>query len=67
MEVADVYIDNPTKSTTFHASSSYQFGGHLLQKLYDLFNEFTKLMKPNAFAFVNEKSARVPNLGKSIK
>lgn len=45
-EAVDSYINEPTKSTTFHVRIFYQLGERLLQRLHELFEMFKILPKP---------------------
>lgn len=58
-EAANFCISNSTKSSALRTPILYRIGGHLLQKLYDMSDEFKNSMKPNYFSFMNEKLSEV--------
>lgn len=66
IEAVDFYIKNPTKSTAFHAARFYRFDETLVQKTYDLFNEFNILVKSSFPWFTSEKFGKAPDEGRSI-
>lgn len=53
IEAAGFYFNDPTKSTAFHVLSFYLLGRLLLQKLYDLYDEFNETFYATVVAFVN--------------
>lgn len=66
IEEDDFYMNNHKTSTALHASSFYCFGKQILH-LYDVYEEFNDLFKPNFIAFIYEKFVKVQNGGTSIR
>lgn len=54
IEAADFSINNPTKSTDFHAISFYTFCGKFLETSYDVHADFNELLKPRLHVVMNE-------------
>lgn len=66
-EVAHLPIDKYTKSKAFHASSLHYSGRHLLQNLYDLYEDFNDSLTPNFMGLKNERLAQGLYEAASIK
>lgn len=66
IEAAYIYINEPTKSTDFHASSLYRLGKQLLQRLFELFDEVNILAKQSFLGFMSEKLSKAPDERRSI-
>lgn len=67
IEAVDFYINNSTKTTTFHAPRLYRFGELLLQNLYHLHVGFNVFFTQSFLVFMNEKLTKAPDEKRSIK
>lgn len=67
IEELNFYRNNPIKLMSIHATSVCRHGEKFLQKTYELFDEFSDLLKPNFVGFVSEKFAKVPDEKRFIK
>lgn len=67
IEAAVFYHNNLTISITFHAPIFYHFGKQLLQKLYNMYDEFNNFFKPISLAFMNGKPIKISDDEQAIK
>lgn len=67
IEAADFNINIPTNSTVFHAPIFYRFTEQFIKKLYDLYEEINKSLKPSFPRFMNENWDNAPDEQRKIK
>lgn len=67
IEAAHFFIDNPTKSTSFHASTMYMFAQNLLKELRAVHEEYCPENMFSFLAIMNSNLVRASGAGRVVK